>query len=65
MIEVVKVQAKKARPSGVQYFVTIPSEFAKALELKKGERLVVRLLELEIEGAKRKVLVYYRVGDIG
>jgi bifunctional DNA-binding transcriptional regulator/antitoxin component of YhaV-PrlF toxin-antitoxin module len=59
--EVVKVQARKLRPSGVQYLLTIPTELVRELGWTKGDRLIARVLELEIDGIKRKVLVYYKL----
>jgi len=59
MIHVVKVQGKKVRDK-IQYIVTIPREIAQELEIRKGDRLIARVLEVEINGIKRKVLVYYK-----
>ena len=60
LVEVVKVQGKRAKPSGTQYFVTIPSDFVKVLGIEKGERLLVRIREIEIDGTKKKALIYYK-----
>jgi len=59
--EVVKVQARKLRPSGAQYLLTVPTELIKELGWQKGDRLIARVLELEIDGVKRKVLTYYKI----
>lgn len=59
--EVVKVQARKLRPSGVQYLLTIPTELVRELGWTKGDRLIARVLDLEIDGIKRRVLVYYKL----
>jgi len=59
--EVVKVQARKLRPSGIQYLLTIPTELVRELGWQKGDRLIARVFELEIDGIKRKVLVYYKL----
>jgi GDP-D-mannose dehydratase len=59
--EVVKVQARKLRPSGVQYLLTIPTELVRELGWTKGDRLIARVLDLEIDGIKRKVLVYHKL----
>jgi len=58
--EVVKVQARKLRPSGVQYLLTVPSELIRELGWQKGDKLIARVMEVEVDGVKRKVLVYYR-----
>jgi len=57
---VVKIQARKLRPSGIQYLLTIPSELIKELGWAKGDKLIVRIMDLEINGVKRKALVYYK-----
>ena len=59
--EVVKVQARKLRPSGIQYLLTIPTELVRELGWTKGDRLIARVLDLEIDGIRRKVLVYYKL----
>ena len=59
--EVVKVQARKLRPSGIQYLLTIPTELVRELGWQKGDRLIARVFELEIDGIKRNVLVYYKL----
>jgi len=59
--EVVKVQARKLRPSGAQFLLTVPAELIKELGWQKGDRLIARVLELELDGVRRKVLVYYRL----
>jgi GDP-D-mannose dehydratase len=59
--EVVKVQARKLRPSGVQYLLTIPTELVRELGWTKGDRLIARVLDLEIDGIRRRVLVYYKL----
>ena len=59
-VEVVKLQARKVREKHEQYLVTVPREFVKRLGWSKGDKLVAKVLELEIDGAKRPVLVYYK-----
>jgi hypothetical protein len=59
--EVVKVQARKLRPSGIQYLLTIPTELVRELGWTKGDRLIARVLDLEIDGIRRRVLVYYKL----
>ncbi|MEB3780888.1 MAG: hypothetical protein GSR85_11790 [Desulfurococcales archaeon] len=60
MIQVVKLQAKKAKPSGTQYLVTVPSDLIKELGWKKGDKLIARVMEIQINGTKKKTLVYYK-----
>ncbi|MEM1690857.1 MAG: hypothetical protein QXF05_04760 [Thermofilaceae archaeon] len=59
-IDVVRLQARKLKPSGTQYVVTIPSALVKELGWDKGDFLIARVIELEIEGKKRRALVYYK-----
>ncbi|MEM4481417.1 MAG: hypothetical protein QXK88_01425 [Desulfurococcaceae archaeon] len=59
-IEVVKLQARKLKPSGTQYVATVPSILVKELGWEKGDFLIARVLELEIEGKRRKALIYYK-----
>ena len=59
-LEVVKLQARKVREKHEQFLVTVPRDFVKELGWNKGDKLVVRITELEINGAKRKVLIYYK-----
>jgi GDP-D-mannose dehydratase len=59
--EVVKVQARKLRPSGVQYLLTIPTELVRELGWQKGDKLIARVMEIEVDGVRRKVLVYYKL----
>jgi len=59
--EVVKVQARKLRPSGVQYLLTIPTELVRELGWRKGDKLIARVMEIEVDGVRRKVLVYYKL----
>ena len=58
-VEVVRLQAKKIRGTYDQYFVTVPSSFVRHLGLEKGQPLIARILEVEVEGVKRKAIVYY------
>jgi hypothetical protein len=59
-VDVVKIQARSLRPSGTQYLLTIPSELIRDLGWTKGDKLIVRVMDLEIDGVKRKALVYYK-----
>ena len=60
MAAIVKLQARESRGS-VQYSVTVPKRLVEELGWKKGDPLMVRIVELELDGKKRKVLVMYRV----
>jgi len=57
---VVKIQARSLRPSGTQYLLTIPSELIRDLGWTKGDKLIVRVMDIEIDGVKRRALVYYK-----
>jgi hypothetical protein len=58
----VKLQAKSSKcEKYVQFFVTVPKEFAEALKLRVGDILKVEVREVDVNGSKRKALVYYRV----
>ncbi|MEM3964379.1 MAG: hypothetical protein QW584_01480 [Thermofilaceae archaeon] len=59
-IDVVKLQARNLKPSGTQYVVTVPSALVRELRWRKGDTLVAKVVELEVDGRKRKVLVYYK-----
>jgi hypothetical protein len=59
--ETVRLQARKLKPSGINHLITVPAECVEELGWVKGDKLVVRTIEIEIDGVKRKVLVYYRV----
>jgi GDP-D-mannose dehydratase len=59
--EVVKVQARKLRPSGMQYLLTIPTELVRELGWQKGDKLIARVMEIEIDGVRRRALVYYKL----
>lgn len=59
-IDVVKLQARNLKPSGTQYVVTVPSALVRELGWTKGDTLVAKVVELEVDGRKRKVLVYYK-----
>jgi len=54
----VKVQKVTHRSS--TFRITIPTEIVKTLDLKPGDRLVVKLVELEIDNKKVKAIVYYK-----
>ena len=54
-MSVVKLQAKTTRDKYVNYFVTIPSRLVELLGWKRGDRLVVELLE---RNGKRGVFIY-------
>jgi len=40
--------------------VTIPKEFARELGIGSGDILFAEVMEIEVGGSKRKVLVYYK-----
>jgi len=59
-VAVVKLQSRPYRGKGEYYSITVPTEIVKELGWKKGDILVARVLEVEVDGTKRKALVYYR-----
>jgi AbrB family looped-hinge helix DNA binding protein len=59
VVKSVKVVAVK-RNKYTELRVTIPSELAKTLGIKPGDTLLVRAVELEINGNKVKALAYYK-----
>jgi hypothetical protein len=59
--ETVKLQARRLKPSGTNHLVSVPAECIEELGWAKGDKLIVRTIEIEIDGTKRKALVYYRV----
>ncbi|MEM0233626.1 MAG: hypothetical protein QXL22_06370 [Candidatus Nezhaarchaeales archaeon] len=59
-IEVIKLQARKTRGEYVQYVLTLPRGFIEELGWQKGDTLIVRIMELKIDGVERKVVVYYK-----
>jgi bifunctional DNA-binding transcriptional regulator/antitoxin component of YhaV-PrlF toxin-antitoxin module len=56
----VTVIGRKDTRGYITYTVTIPKEFAKELNIDVGDILIAQIAEIEIDGAKRKVLVYYK-----
>lgn len=60
-IDVVRLQARKLKPSGTQHVVTVPSDLVRELGWRKGDVLVARVVELKVNGRKQKALVYYKV----
>jgi len=59
-VAVVRLQARKYRSEGDYYLVTVPKDIVEELSWQKGDRLVARVMEVEVDGVKRKVLVYYK-----
>ena len=53
----IRVQTKEAKVT--VYFVTIPSDFAKDLKLRKGDILHARIVEVEVEPGKRVRGVFF------
>lgn len=61
-IEVVRLQERtsKKRENIRQYLVTVPKHFVDKLGWSKGNALVARIVEIEVDGVKRKGVFYYR-----
>ena len=58
-IDVVKLQAKKVGKHS-QYFMTVPKSFVEELGLEKGIPLIVRIMDVEINGAKKRGMFVYK-----
>jgi len=60
-IEIVKLQARKTKSGNVQYLLTAPREIVEdVLKWSKGDKLIARAIEIEIDGVKKKALVYHK-----
>ena len=58
----VKLQVKSTKDEKyIQYFVTVPKEFVEALNLKPGDILKTEIREIDVNGSKRKAIIYYKV----
>jgi len=42
------------------FLLTVPKDFIKELGWSKGDPLIVRIMEVTVNGSKRKALIYYR-----
>jgi len=59
----VRVRASTSRKGGKEYktlYVVIPSDVAKLLGIEEGDELNLTITELEINGVKKRALVYYK-----
>ena len=55
------MRASTSRKGGRTYktlYVVIPSDVAKLLNIKEGDELELAIVDIEIEGTKRKALAY-------
>jgi len=60
-VDVVKLQARSTKAKEyVQYLLTVPKDFIKELGWAKGDPLIVRIMEVTVNGTKRKALIYYK-----
>jgi len=59
-IGIVKLQERKVRDKSKAYLLTAPKQLVEELGWKKGDQLIVKVVELEIDGIRRKGLFYYR-----
>ncbi len=41
-------------------YIVIPSDVAKLLNIKEGDELNMTITDIEVEGTKRKALIYYK-----
>ena len=59
----VRVRAIPSRKGGRTYktlYIVIPSDVAKLLNIKEGDELNMTITDIEVEGTKRKALIYYK-----
>ncbi|MEM4584106.1 MAG: hypothetical protein QW611_03945 [Ignisphaera sp.] len=56
---VVTVVEKKVKNRYKGYSITIPTKISRALGLKGGEKLLVRVIDIEINGKKVRGILYY------
>ena len=59
-MKAVKVTAKKGGAGHIQYIVTIPKRFAEELGIESNDILFVEIRDIEVDGVKRRALVYYK-----
>jgi len=60
-VDVVKLQARKTKGEEyMQYLLTVPKSFIKELGWAKGDSLIVRIMEITINGSRKKALIYYK-----
>jgi bifunctional DNA-binding transcriptional regulator/antitoxin component of YhaV-PrlF toxin-antitoxin module len=59
-VKAVKVTAKKGGAGHIQYIVTIPKRFAEELGIESNDILFVEIRDIEVDGVKRRALVYYK-----
>ena len=59
-IDVVKLQARTTKSKEyVQYLLTVPKSMIEELGWRKGQPLIVRIMEIEINNSRKKALVYH------
>ena len=59
----VRVRASTSRKGGREYktlYVVIPSDIAKLLGIEEGDELYLEVTEIEIDGERKKALIYYK-----
>ena len=59
VVDVVKLQARKYHGKDY-YLISVPKDFIEILGWGKGEVLLSKIMEVEVDGVKRKVLIYYK-----
>jgi len=55
-----RLGAKRTRGEYVQFFVTVPKAFVEQLKLEEGDILIARVLEVEVDGVRRRGVFYYK-----
>ena len=59
-IGIVRLQERTVREKSKAYLVTAPKSLVEQLGWKKGETLLVKIVEIEVNGVKKKGLFYYK-----
>ena len=55
-----RLGAKRTRGEYVQFFVSVPKAFVVQLKLEEGDILIARIVEVEVDGVRRKGIFYYK-----
>ena len=58
-IDVVTLQSRRVKEYE-HFLMTIPKRLVKELGWRKGDRLVIRVVEFEVDGVRRKGLFVYK-----
>ena len=59
-LRAVRVVSKKDGKGYTTYTVTIPKEIVNELGINPGDIFFVRIVDVEIDGVKKRAIVYYK-----